>query len=746
MIITIQMLSDWHIGSGTGRPGDVDRLIQRDAQGLPYIPAKTLTGILRDGCELVAAGLDEADSGVWHECLEYIFGSQPVLADQDAGVKAPLPAALTVRSAHLPLSLQSALHGRTELKSAMTFVKPGVAIDYENGTARPDCLRFEEMTRWGCTLTAEYVLHLNTLEKSTQLAVAALLQAGTAMVERLGAKRRRGAGKCQISWSDLPLDLAQAIKHLETCSPPQWPKPSEIPPTSLQPPQEGIWHSFELQLESISPIIIHARTLGNQINTLDYIPGTYLLPIVAKALAPLMEDVGSAIGNSQLIITNATVEVAEQRGRPIPFALFQEKQNKDRIYNRLCPQTNEDQLPQLKGMRAGYLTEAGDYQTIGTTITTHNTIDDKQQRPNEDVGGVYSYGAIPALTKFRAVVHIQDPFLDQNAALKALQQLQTTRIQLGRSKKDDYGLAKILFVQEVSTHLDSEDVLVGEELRVWLLSDVLIRDDRLRFSTSPQNFLQVLSQELGADLELSASWARSKRLDSWQTRWNLPRPSLVGLSAGSCFTFIVKAPIAGSVLRRLEQRGIGERLAEGYGQLCFNSKLLMGDDIHLTKDQPTLKLPQSVPMNASQLAYAQIIQQAAWRQAIQRRSASLDTRQRQDLIGVRVDQLKPSMSQLSNLRSIVTGTSANNLAIEAQAWIADIPSSVKDKWPDKMAASIKLFQEPQRVWEILGIDEELQSLTITGDELWAETVRTVLIDSIRSHKRATENTEGNQDG
>jgi CRISPR-associated protein Csx10 len=754
MIITIKMLSDWHVGSGTGRPGSVDRLIQRDTQGLPYIPAKTLTGILRDGCELVAAGLDESDSGEWHECLEYIFGSQPALANLDTGLKSPLAAALAIRSAHFPLPLQLALNGRTELKSAMTFIKPGVKIDYKNGTAEPDCLRFEEMARGGCTLIAEYAINLASLPENTQLAVAALLQAGAAMIERLGGKRRRGSGKCQIYWSGLPLDLATAIKHLETCPPPQWPKPDELKDVSLQPPQGGIWHSFEIQLEAISPIVIHARTLGNQINTLDYIPGTCLLPIVAKALAPLMEDVGSAIGNSQLIITNATVEISEQRGRPMPYALFQEKQNKDRIYNRLHRQTNEEQLPQLKGMRAGYLTETGSYQTIGTSIATHNTIDDKQQRPNEDVGGVYSYGAIPALTRFRSVIHIQEPSLNQNAVLKGLQQLQSTAIQIGRSKKDDYGAAKILAVQDItSTNSDPRDIASGGELIVWLLSDVLVRNNRLRPSTEPQDFLQALSQELGVKLELSTSLARSKRLDSWQTRWNLPRPSLVGLSAGSCFSLIAKAPISASDLRRLEQSGIGERRAEGYGQLCFNSKLLMGSDVHLTKEQSVPSPSESVPMDAQQLAYAQIIQQAAWRQAIQRRSASLDAIQRQNLIGVRVDQLKPSMSQLSNLRSIVMGISPDILGTEAQAWIRDIPSSVKDKWPDKMVASTKLFQERQRVWQILGIDTELQSLTIIGDdinsmkqELWAETICAVVIDSIRSHKRATENIGDEQDG
>jgi CRISPR-associated protein Csx10 len=754
MIITIQMLSDWHIGSGTGRPGSVDRLIQRDTQGLPYIPAKTLTGILRDGCELVAAGLDESDSGVWHECLEYIFGSQPASPDQEAETKAPLAAALTVRSAHLPLSLQAALHGRTELKSAMTFVKPGVAIDHDNGTAIPNCLRFEEMARGGCTLTAEYALHLNTLEEGTQLAVASLLQAGSAMVERLGAKRRRGAGKCQISWSDLPLDLAQAIKYLEICPPPQWPKPSKIPAVPLQPPQEGIWHSFELQFEAISPIIIHSRTLGNQVNTLDYIPGTCLLPIVAKTLAPLMQDVGSAIGNSQLIITNATVEVSDQRGCPMPFALFQEKQNKERIYNRLRPQPNEDQIPQLKGMRTGYLTKAGDYQSMRTTITIHNTIDDKHQRPNEDGGGVYSYGAIPASTKFRSVIHIQESSLNKSAALEKLQQLQSTTIQIGRSKKDDYGAAKILAVQEnTSINSDLRDIASGDELIVWLLSDVLVRNDRLRPSIDPQDFARALGEKLNVKLTLSpvntASFARSKRTDSWQTRWNLPRPSLVGLSAGSCFLLTTSDPIARATLQQMEISGIGERRAEGYGQICFNSRLLATSNVNLTSKQSILSI---YPSNSDSSDYARIIQQAGWRSAIQRQSASLTAQQREELIGIeeKTKERKPSMSQLGNLRSIVMSSSPQTLATDAQIWIKQVSDKVKkNKWLDEMKAVTRLFQEPTQVWQILDIDSELQSLIITGEdvealkqEFWAEAVRTVVIDSIRTHKRVIEKTTG----
>lgn len=44
-VATLKLTSDWHIGLGAGRPGEVDRLVQRDHDGLPFIPAKTLTGI-----------------------------------------------------------------------------------------------------------------------------------------------------------------------------------------------------------------------------------------------------------------------------------------------------------------------------------------------------------------------------------------------------------------------------------------------------------------------------------------------------------------------------------------------------------------------------------------------------------------------------------------------------------------------------------------------------------------------------
>ncbi|NJL99422.1 MAG: hypothetical protein HC924_11740 [Synechococcaceae cyanobacterium SM2_3_2] len=142
------MLSDWHIGTGSGRSGDIDSLVIRDPDGLPYIPAKTLTGIWRDACEKVAYGLDGGTEGAWSNWVNVLFGDQPSLAKGPIS-QAPRAAAVGIRAARLPQALREAMQGRTLLQEAITFIKPGVSIDPVSGCAREDFLRFEEMVRAG---------------------------------------------------------------------------------------------------------------------------------------------------------------------------------------------------------------------------------------------------------------------------------------------------------------------------------------------------------------------------------------------------------------------------------------------------------------------------------------------------------------------------------------------------------------------------------------------------------------------
>jgi CRISPR-associated protein Csx10 len=756
--LTVTMLGDWHVGSGTGRPGSIDRLIQRDDFDLPYIPAKTLTGILRDGCELVAWGLDGGVKGGWHNYLEYLFGSQPAIA-QGVVEETPIPAALSLRSAYFPSALRTALQGRNELISALTFVKPGVAIDSYSGTAKPECLRFEEMARGGNYLEADYQLNSSGLAADQTHCLKALLVAGVSTIERLGGKRRRGAGRCQIKLADEKLEIA--LEYLDR-EPPALPEPKKTEPQPFSSLNSGNWYTLELQLETQSPLIVHARTLGNLVSTLDYIPGAALLAIIGRQLRGQF-DFGSAIANNQIIVSNATLEVDGQQGRSMPFALFQEKQNKQIISNRLGEpfEADTEDRPQLKGMRSGYASDKSQ-ANLSKGVTTHNTVEDKVQRPNEEVGGVYSYEAIAPHTKFRAKIHLQETAISSAKALECLAKLAGTQVEIGRSKKDDYGLVKITTV-DLLADSRPETTTIPAKLKVWLLSDVLIRNARLRPTTNPQDLAGVLGDKLGVALTLNpnclSSLARSRRTDSWQTRWGLPRPSLVGLSAGSCFLFEVTGEISPTKLAELELTGIGERTPEGYGQLCFNDPLLMTAKPQLAEmGSAKASDVKKIPIDNQQdiYEYAHTIELEAWREAIRRQSVSLaaDPAQREAILGIKIvddkntpEKSKPSMSQLGGLRSIVLNSLGSNPAQNSLVndWIENLPKTIRKKWGDDSLAKISaLLTNPDTVWSFFAIIQ-FDRLTLTNDgvatlkqALWQETVQNLAIDCIRAHKRDLE--------
>jgi CRISPR-associated protein Csx10 len=805
--VTLTMTSDWHIGTGAGRYGDIDSLIQRDSHGLPYIPAKTLTGIWRDACEVVAHGLDNSTPGVWTDWVMYLFGNQPGLPGANPEIT-PMPATLSVRSAHLPQTLAQALNQNPRLESAITFIKPGVKINEHTGCAEEECLRFVEMARLGAKLTAPCQLDLTGLNAQQQQSACALLFASTKMVERIGGKRRRGSGKCQmtVDIEKLPEDLKNALvgqneqktviewitQHPEVPKPPTDPDlseiASEVSPTSTALSNQ--WHCLSLQIQTKTPITIAERTLGNVVQTLDYIPGTHLLGVIAKRLQPYLgQELGNAIVNNAIIITNATIAVGEAAGSPVPHALFGKKssgglEKGGMVYNNFVEEHSGDQT-QLKGERQGYINaQTSDHLPVlvkvKTSLETHNTVADQEQRPNSSVGGVYSYEAIQANLIFVAKLRLQDSLVETLKNHKGLKQhngqwwkcLQGAA-QIGQSKKDDYGLVDITVVPPKSP-ASKEPKNSNGFLTIWLLSDLLLRDERLR----PTVDIRVLERELAAVLRnealgalvltlresetLASIMARSHRLESWQVRWQLPRPSLVGFAAGSCFVFKVQAgKIDSQRLVELEMTGLGERRVEGFGQIACNPPLLLEKTSKLVPEEVKMAVPvhaqnqlaKKIRLNSPDFAYAHTIELAAWRSAIQQAALAWadKSENRYQVIGAQTGVIKPSQSQLGSLRLLVNQLTndhdTNQNLIEGWFGQQNGNADQKDKWQKRQEKWGDGVNQPQtllthsnQVWQFLKIDADALSLTKADldQELWAEAVQILVDACIRAHKRQSE--------
>jgi CRISPR-associated protein Csx10 len=108
---------------------------------------------------------------------------------------------------------------------------------------------------------------------------------------------------------------------------------------------------------------------------------------------------------------------------------------------------------------------------------------------------------------------------------------------------------------------------------------VLLRDEFGAADPSPQALAAELTDRLGVPVALAGTPPdglvtqayRAARRESFHARWGRPRPSLAGLAAGSVVTVRVGADVPGALLAAVQRDGVGERTAEGFGQVRFDA-------------------------------------------------------------------------------------------------------------------------------------------------------------------------------
>lgn len=873
-----EMLSDWHVGSGTGRPGNIDRLVQRDADGLPYLPAKTITGIWRDAAEQLAYALDEGgkdggnqDKGGkhdhWSRLVELLFGNQPALPGA-APEKRPHHSLVQTDSAHYSRGLrewirkkiaeQSASDGEPDrlsvkqqlerqLYAASTIIKPGVRIDEATGQAKTDFLRFVEMGRKGAVLEAGCQVDLERLRFELREAARALLLACTKLIERVGGKRRRGGGLCRVELSDGgPAGaLENAIAWLEAHA-------GELDITGDDHESPGLrgkgdaaldleaqaggpeagggeWFVVPLVLKLKKPLAVTARTLGNVSKTLDYLPGTYLLPHVTRALGKgVGYDCRAAIARGDLQVLPATIEVrrkaggeggegSTERGLPVPLALFHLKSDsgfdkQGSVFNRFRERGGDEQL---KGYREGYVgghdfdpsSNRGRlpaYVKTPKVLGTHNTIQDDVQRPTEEVGGVYSWEAIEAGVTLRSELHLRGNVkeaVERAAESKGIGEwwgeLACEDLRLGSASRGDYGSVSIAAEVEGG---DAGSVRAGGplgadgRLTVWLLSDVLLRETTMRPTTFVERLREVLAKELkrneqegGPEIELKL-WqppregsvgraqgegllglqVRARRVESWQVGWGFPRPSLLALQAGSCVVFELgngeEQPLEEGQrarlereLRRVEREGIGERRAEGYGQVRFNDPLvsrpLKGWEPSAGPDEQQPDAPEGAALTGEDKEVAKQLEEAAWRDELRRAilATAGEPERRTKILGVRRDnegRWSPSFSQLGALREAFSRLREETDRPTMQGWLKRLGDTRNEEkrrgWESALKEVRRLVDEPEHVWGVLNWQAAvLLTLTEGGEArlknlLWADAVRGLVDACIRAHRRESD--------
>ncbi len=172
----IEFFSEWHCGSGLSAGADVDALVVKDPDGLPFIPGKTLKGLIREAVEDYAhfAGVDVN--------AEALFGIEADRSGQQCKGILYFTDATLSEAEH-----QAIISNRVQ--DLMYQKRSRTAIDAK-GIARDHSLRSIE-TVVPCTMYASII---NLPDNAREPLTTAL-----SLVKRLGVNRNRGLGRCQLT-------------------------------------------------------------------------------------------------------------------------------------------------------------------------------------------------------------------------------------------------------------------------------------------------------------------------------------------------------------------------------------------------------------------------------------------------------------------------------------------------------------------------------------------------------------------
>ena len=176
MYYQIKFHSDWHCGSGLASGADVDALVVKDSNGLPYIPGKTIKGLIREA-------FDELEK----------YGKNINVSNSIFGTEGNEKGCLFFTNAEISEQERDYIV-KNKLQRFLYRTQSSTAID-DNGIAKKHSLRKIE-TVVPCTLEGEIKGVADDKELKDGLKNA------MKYIKRLGQNRNRGLGRCSIIFKE----------------------------------------------------------------------------------------------------------------------------------------------------------------------------------------------------------------------------------------------------------------------------------------------------------------------------------------------------------------------------------------------------------------------------------------------------------------------------------------------------------------------------------------------------------------
>ena len=212
-VLTIDIRSFWHAGTGRGSGSHLDALVERDINGLPFVSGKMLKGLLRDAVnraatwQVLSVQKDKPDALDAGQIVEILFGSPGFGAD-NAPRDATLAGLLKISNAQMPEVLRDWLGGGTpehlHLRNKLFRSIYSTAINSDSGVAKKGSLRGQEVTVPMQLEARISLLPMPAGEHSEAHILVAeywhsIVQQALPLVRAVGSNRTRGLGRAHLT-------------------------------------------------------------------------------------------------------------------------------------------------------------------------------------------------------------------------------------------------------------------------------------------------------------------------------------------------------------------------------------------------------------------------------------------------------------------------------------------------------------------------------------------------------------------
>lgn len=533
MKIRIELLSDLCTYSGETYNSLVDMDVIYDEYGIPYIPAKRIKGCIREATlEMQELGVISTEE--YHKLFGREGNQKSIFWLSNAYIEDYKQIILDLQKFQ-----KKELVTPQNVLEQYTSMRTQTAVDLESGVADKTSLRTMRVVNKGLVFDAECAVKEEDKEN---------FRNAVSLVKHMGVSRTRGLGLVRMTVDE---------KNEEK----KWREKREA--LIALKNQLGDHNRLEYQIHLNSAMICKSAQ-GNQAVTQDYIAGSKVLGLLASKMGD--ERYRDLMKNEGFQVSNAYIMSEARRCIPARISL---QKLKDQSYEKDGTITLMDAVRGTVGTEKQMTAAGADYMDSENRICEVTTeISYHHQRPKnkaigkatglDDGSSFYQLGAICADQTFGGYI-----YADKESAETILDTLaERKEIRMGYGKSSEFGAIELNITNVKTPEVHSRRV---NDAVVTLASDIILYNENGILTTDTETLKEYLEDIVNtADLEIRRPFLRYETIGGYNTTWKCRKPIFHTLGKGSVF---VLHSDQGFDLDLLNRQFIGERVAEGYGEL-----------------------------------------------------------------------------------------------------------------------------------------------------------------------------------